>query len=337
MVVHSKKNCSNTLLGFAILSFGLLFNADQAHAWGSLGHRTIATIASKIVRKNGAFWRSNASNMGKLTNVPDQYWKSGPGASAEKPTHWFQIDSYFTKPNQFNSFPHDYIEATDKYSEKSVIVNGTATWRINQFYSNAVAALKKNNYLKGLQMAGAMSHYVGDLSQPLHVSKNYDGQETNDPGIHKFFETINLENADADELIADVTDQAKVLLSSPEFEELRSLNPIDFAFEEVNRSFEDKDSIISADLKLGRGAKGSAAMLKIAKRRMADGAASLALLLEKISDDSGLTNDDGGSVDLQIPKWIAPEYKTKAPKSFYVASPVEELINDLNGASDCDQ
>jgi hypothetical protein len=334
---NSKKKISKPLIGFATLCFGLLFNLDQAHAWGSFGHRTVATIASKIVRKNGAFWRSNASNMGKLTNVPDQYWKSGPGAFAEKPTHWFQIDSYFTKPTQFKLFPHDYSEATDKYSEKSVIVNGTATWRINQFYSNAVAALKKNNYLKGLQMAGAMSHYVGDLSQPLHVSKNYDGHETNNPGIHKFFETINLENADPEELIADVTDQAKILLSSPEFEELRSLNPIDFAFEEVNRSFDDKDSIISADLKLGRGARGSAAMLKIAKRRMADGAASLALLLEKISDDSGLTNDDGGSVDLQIPKWIAPEYKTKAPKSFYVASPVEELINDLNGASDCDQ
>ena len=337
MVSYSKKNCSKTLLGFVTLSFGLLFNAQQAHAWGSLGHRTIATIASKIVRKNGAFWRSNASNMGKLTNVPDQYWKSGSGASIEKPTHWFEIDAYIQSPSQFQIFPRIYSDATRKYNEKTVLSNGTATWRINQFYEASVAALKRKSFLKGLQMAGVMSHYVGDLSQPLHVSKNYDGQKTNNPGIHKFFETINLENSDSEELIADVTDQAKVLLSSPMFEKLHSLSALDFAFEEINRSHNEHKTVISTDLNLGRGARGSAALLKIAKRRMADGVASLAVLLEKISDEAELTNDDGGSLDIQIPKWIAPEYKAKAPKSFYVASPTEELIKDLNGASDCDQ
>ena len=332
----SKKQIK-AVLGCLNFGLGIFVITSQAHAWGSLGHRTIATIASKIVRKNGAFWRSNASNMGKLTNVPDQYWKSGPGALTEKPTHWFEIDAYIKNQNQFQNFPRIFTDASNKYSEKTVLSNGTATWRIQQFYTASVAALKKRNYLKGLQMAGVMSHYVGDLSQPLHVSKNYDGQETNNPGIHKFFETINLENSDSEELVADVTDQAKILLSSSLFEKLSSLNSLDLAFEEIQRSYSDHKSIISADLNLGRGAKGSAAMLKIAKKRMADGAASLALLLEKISEEAELTNDDGGSIDIQIPKWVIPDYKTKAPKSFYVASPTEELIKDLNGASDCDQ
>ncbi len=320
-----------------VLAIGFTWCFEQAQAWGSLGHRTIATIASKIVRKNGAFWRSNASNMGKLTNVPDQYWKNGTGAFVEKPTHWFEIDAYVQNPNQFQSFPRIFTEATHKYSEKTVLSNGTATWRINQFYEASVAALKRGNFLKGLQMAGVMSHYVGDLSQPLHVSQNYDGKQTNNPGIHKFFETINLENSDTEDLIDDVTDQAKVLLSSPLFEKLHDLSPLDLAFEEISRSYAEHKTVISTDINLGRGARGSAALLKIAKRRMADGAASLALLLEKISDEAELTNDDGGSLDIQIPKWIAPDYKAKAPKSFYVASPTEELIKDLNGASDCDQ
>jgi hypothetical protein len=328
-----KKN----LVCLLILFFGLTAHLEQAQAWGSLGHRTVATIASKIVRKNGAFWRSNASNMGKLTNVPDQYWKSGPGAFIEKPTHWFEIDAYIKNSNQFQNFPRIFSEATRKYSEKTVLSNGTATWRINQFYEASVAALKRKNFLKGLQMAGVMSHYVGDISQPLHVSQNYDGKQTDNPGIHKFFETINLENTDTEELIADVSDQAKVLLASPLFEKLHSLSPLDFAFEEITRAYNEHKTLISTDLNLGRGAKGSAALLKIAKRRMADGAASLAVLLEKISDEAELTNDDGGSLDIQIPKWIAPEYKAKAPKSFYVASPTEELIKDLYGASDCDQ
>ncbi len=319
-----------------ILSLSFFLNVKKAHAWGSLGHRTIAIIASKIVRKNGAFWRSNASNMGKLTNVPDQYWKNGAGAWIEKPTHWFEMDAYIKNSNQFQLFPRIFSDATKKYTEKTVLSNGTATWRINQFYEASVSALKKNNYLKGLQMAGVMSHYVGDLSQPLHVSQNYDGQQTNNPGIHKFFETINLENSDQEDLIADVTDQAKVLLSSPLFEKLHSLSPLDFAFEEITRSYNEHKTVINTDLNMGRGAKGSAALLKIAKRRMADGVASLAVLLEKISDEAELTNDDGGSLDIQVPKWIAPEYKAKAPKSFYALSPTEELIKDLNSGSDCD-
>ena len=34
-----------------------------------------------------------------------------------------------------------------------------------------------------------ISHFVGDLSQPLHTSKNYDGWETGQGGVHAYFET----------------------------------------------------------------------------------------------------------------------------------------------------
>ncbi|NJL26208.1 MAG: hypothetical protein HC902_14335 [Calothrix sp. SM1_5_4] len=39
-----------------------------------------------------------------------------------------------------------------------------------------------------LVLAGVLSHYVGDLAQPLHVSENYDGQMTGQKGIHSYFE-----------------------------------------------------------------------------------------------------------------------------------------------------
>ena len=36
--------------------------------------------------------------------------------------------------------------------------------------------------------AGTLAHYIGDLSQPLHVTENHDGAMTNQKGIHSFFE-----------------------------------------------------------------------------------------------------------------------------------------------------
>jgi hypothetical protein len=41
---------------------------------------------------------------------------------------------------------------------------------------------------KWFMLAGPMAHYVGDLSMPLHVSENYDGQLTGQKGIHHYFE-----------------------------------------------------------------------------------------------------------------------------------------------------
>jgi len=34
-----------------------------------------------------------------------------------------------------------------------------------------------------------LSHYIGDLSQPLHTHHDHDGQEAGLPGIHSQFET----------------------------------------------------------------------------------------------------------------------------------------------------
>jgi len=44
-----------------------------------------------------------------------------------------------------------------------------------------------------LALAGHLSHYVADLHQPLHLTHNFDGQETGNQGVHASFERFLIE------------------------------------------------------------------------------------------------------------------------------------------------
>lgn len=313
----------------------LLLSPHLANAWGKLGHQTVATLAAQLVQNKYSFWTANASGMGTLTNVPDANWKIGAQAPREKPNHWFQLDYYTNDPLNFK-FPRSYPTAVKTYKEDVVIANGTAPWRIKQLYDLAVKAFKKKDYATGLQMAGTMSHYIGDLSQPLHVSKNYDGNETGNPGIHKFFESTNIEAADKTKLISDVKALAKKLLANPKFVAQFDGTLMDIAFEEINRSTESKDIINENDLKLGRGSQGASAQLILAKNRLADGVATLTLVLEKLSEDASLFNNSA-TVNVSVPAWVAPSFNNiKKSKSFYNPSEREKFISSLNG-DDCEE
>ncbi len=289
-----------TVLGFA--------RAEQAYAWGAVGHRTIALVGSRLAQTGGRFWSANATGMGEMTNVPDAKWKSGSSASGESPLHWFQPDYYFDDPSDFDSFPHDYGKALSQYGEKTLVKNGEAPWRAQQLYDLAVKALETGDYGRAVQMAGTMSHYIGDLSQPLHVTVNYDGGETGDRGIHKFFETTNLDSEDEGDLADEVSERAQALLNDAGFvAKVRSGTVTDVAFDEVDRSYALKDRVIEIDLNQGRDGKGADAMLDIAKDRMADGAATLALVLSQMWQDAG-SPSSGATVTVKAPAWVEPDF-----------------------------
>lgn len=58
--------------------------------------------------------------------------------------------------------------------------------QLQQQLSNAFA--KKDEY-KILKLSAEIAHYLADACVPLHTTKNYNGQLTNQTGIHAFWET----------------------------------------------------------------------------------------------------------------------------------------------------
>jgi hypothetical protein len=287
------------------------FLSQSAFGWGHLGHQTVAQIGAGLTTSGNAFWSANSQNMGVLTNVPDMVWKSLPTASQEKPTHFFQPDSFISDPSQFDTFPRLWEDAVAKFTEAALNVDGTATWRAKQLYDLAVKAFRHGDFVAGLQYAGTMSHYIGDLSQPLHVAKNYDGQETGDPGIHAYFETKNIQAAGAGVIDSPVTRAAQTLLSDSSSGEV-----IETVFKEVDRSYSFKNELINLDLKEGRSGRGAADMLTLAENRMGDGAATLSLILSKMWVDAGSPSASSMVTINSRPDWVAPDYSATSSGHF---------------------
>lgn len=279
--------------------------------WGFLGHSIVASVGSEITDSKNPFWSNNKNGMAELSVIPDRRWKSGPSANIEKPTHWFEPDGYFTSPNQFNQIPQSYEDAIKNFGEKHVTKYGTAVWRIQQFAALATDAVNAGRFEEALQLAGVMSHYIGDDAQPLHVTINYDGQLTGQKGIHKYFETDLLEQQDRDELRAQVLKRAQELLKTPEFRAMMNQSVIEIAFDQVNRSYAEKDAVLMLDQKHGRGAKGQDQLLEIAINRMADGAATLAVVLNKIWSEAGSPRS-GATLQVKAPAWVKPDYSRHA-------------------------
>jgi hypothetical protein len=276
----------------------------MAHGWGATGHRIVARVGSTI---GGGFWAANVEGMVSLTTAPDAVYKRLPTANTEKPTHFFQPDSYFNDSSQFNLIPELYVDAAKQFGTSFVNKNGTAPWRAHQYYDLALAALKSGDYETALDYAGVMSHYIGDMSQPLHDTKNYDGAETGQKGIHAFFETTNIERADLDTTTEAVSKIANTLIQNATFRNDFNGNFNDVTFKEVDRAFALKDSLLSIDAKQGRKGAGAQNLLKLAEARMADGAATLALVLNQLWADAG--NPSGGeTVNAQVPAWQQPNY-----------------------------
>ena len=308
----------------------------NAFAWGHSAHQILAEVGSQLTPAGSQFWTANSKGMGFLTNVPDMDWKRSTTADAEKPNHWFQPDSYFKLPDQFDQFPHPYSVAQKRFGDATLKTNGTAPWRIRQFYDLALTALKKNDYATALEMAGAMSHYIGDLSQPLHVTKNFDGQETNEVGIHKYFETDNIESSDKVALQTEVLNQAKKLLADPQFLARFNGSIVDSVFREINVAYSFKDEILATDKKLGRGPEGGKAQLQLAIPRMADGAATLAVILSRLWKDAGNPSANGASVAVVAPFFVAPLFTDEVPAGASVV-PLVEQIKLAALQDDCDR
>ncbi|MFY7953681.1 MAG: alpha/beta hydrolase-fold protein, partial [Armatimonadaceae bacterium] len=85
-----------------------------------------------------------------------------------------------------------------------------------------------------LVQTAMLSHYVADAHVPFHATENYDGQLTNQRGIHRRFEGTLLEKTISD---TDLRPGKPIPLRDPVTETLRTLN----------ESYSDIQAILDAD------------------------------------------------------------------------------------------
>src|SRR5258708_4570657 len=217
---------------------------SQAHAWGGRGHAAICETAVFLLKEPGlkGYLENKPQMMGHLCNLPDTYWRSlGPEATnLGNPTHFIDVDITGLKvtevPTDFKAIVHAYTGAPNRFKREGVIRDvpaelGSVWWRADQFYRRFLsfnrqfqaAGMPKNAkearddrlpYNRAVYemvvSLGLMGHFVGDASQPLHNTADYDGYATGHGGLHAYYEDEVVGQFDGD-LQSRVLEEARTM------------------------------------------------------------------------------------------------------------------------------
>jgi hypothetical protein len=221
------------------LSLLAVLAVPPGFSWGADGHRMINLLAAEALPADApAFLRSPAAlaEIEYLGPEPDR-WRSPaePELSyAQAPEHFIDLetaDVVGTLPKRRSDFMNDLAAYRAAHPDQAAVETpekvGLQPWETNEVWERLKAAFREYRTLSGahantapveaaiLFYAGWLGHYVGDGSQPLHVSIEYNGWVGPNPNgyttehtIHAQFETAyvaaNIKPADVQPLIAPV-------------------------------------------------------------------------------------------------------------------------------------
>ncbi len=102
--------------------------------------------------------------------------------------HYIDID-YYERALPFDSIPRSFMKAVEKYSKDTLFAYGVVPWNITWMLKDLTEAFKNKDESKILKLSAEIGHYIGDAHVPLHTTSNYNGQFTQQHGIHGFLES----------------------------------------------------------------------------------------------------------------------------------------------------
>ena len=165
----------------ATIVISVIYKADS---WGFAAHKRINHMAVFTLPPGMiGFYKKNIDFITEHAVDPDMRRYANPD---EAPRHFLDVDRYGEHP--FDSLPIYWNDAIKKYGEDSLKLHGIVPWHINVMLSRLTNAFKEKNVERILNYSADIGHYIGDAHVPLHCTANYNGQLTNQVGIHGFWE-----------------------------------------------------------------------------------------------------------------------------------------------------
>ena len=170
--------------------FSLVIAQPSAHAWGNEGHRLINKLAASTLPADvPAFLRSQTAidEIEYLGPEPDR-WRSKAEPelnAAQSPEHYIELEL----ADALGPLPHKRLDFEAKVfaAGQRPETIGLQPWETDEVWERLKAAMRDYRTLqaagqdtKGVEAAiifyaGWLGHYVGDGSQPLHVTVKYNG------------------------------------------------------------------------------------------------------------------------------------------------------------------
>ncbi len=166
----------------------VLIIAFTTLSWGFYGHKKINKHAVLILPS--PLINIYKKNIIFITEHSVDADKKRYSIENEKYNHYIDIDSYNLP---IDSIPRNWQKANELFNKDSVLKHGILPWNILFVKYLLQKAFEENNLEKILQLSADLGHYIGDLHVPLHTTKNYNGQLSNQHGIHSLWESRMVE------------------------------------------------------------------------------------------------------------------------------------------------
>jgi len=165
---------------FTILSISLILIS-----WGGTGHRKISENSSLSYNTEMSQFYSWVTYLADHASDADirKQWDN-----TESPKHYIDIDNY----SEFiatGTIPQNIVAAISAHNYSFVYGNGILPWATIASFDSLRNCFIRRDWEKAKQFAADLGHYVADGHMPLHITDNYDGQNTGNDGIHSRYES----------------------------------------------------------------------------------------------------------------------------------------------------
>ena len=155
-------------------------------SWGFLVHKTVHQLAIyQLPDEMTPFFYANMEKLVYDAARPDTRRNTD---STEAPKHFIDIEAY--GENAIRKMPVEWEKAVNIYSKDSLVKYGYVPYQVQHSKAQLTKAFSNKNKDSILFYAADLGHYIADAHVPLHTTLNYDGQLTDQKGLHSLWESM---------------------------------------------------------------------------------------------------------------------------------------------------
>jgi len=263
---------------------------SSVSAWGFEAHKFIADrMIALLPAELKPLFEKRRDFIVERAIDPD-LWRN-VGWEEEPPNHFLDMDFAAFGPYPFEALPRDYDKAVQKFGKDTIHTQGLLPWRTQEFYGRLQREFEslKQKDIPGYALdnialyAAGLTHYVSDGHVPLHAVVNYNGQLTNQAGLHSRWEA---------ELFERNRDKLKIapVAIKP------VTGPRDFMFETLLASNRAAPNVLESDSKAAAGREFyddayfeafGAGTLPVLEKRLNESIASVAAMITGAWESAG--------------------------------------------------
>ncbi len=153
--------------------------------WGHIGHYHISYRSSLSFNQQMEQFNQWPGLLAQHASDADYRKSTDPD---EGPRHYIDIDNYdvFITTGRI---PQTLDSVIMFYGNNFVYSQGVLPWATLKTYDSLVNCFLRYDWDKAVLFASDLGHYVADGFMPLHITRNYNGQYSNNYGIHSRYES----------------------------------------------------------------------------------------------------------------------------------------------------